>query len=185
MLLSSTMARINGDSGSPTVTTPLSSETFTPQSAETLPKVSPQELQEEMSLINYWPGEAGATALRQVQFLASKASESADAMAESQYSLATRRRNRMQSTNNSGSRSTDNFRAPPRQQNRRRRKSIDPKGEGGGVFNNAEYNTVAKEAKVNKLKRSDLEVSSTDRREEQVWTALANLELDSTCCLSV
>ena len=100
-------------------------------------------------------------------------------MAESQFSLATRRKNRMQSNRNDNS-GTDMFRAKPRQRRRKRNSSDDPVGEGGGVFNNAEYNTVAKEAKVAKLKRSDLEVSSTDRREEQVWTALANLELDST-----
>ena len=59
--------------------------------------------------------------------------------------------------------------------------SVDPMGEGAGVFNNAEYSPVAKKEGVTKLKRSDLDVSSSDKREEQVWTALANLELDSKC----
>lgn len=199
LLFSSTLNRINGDvslngdaningdtSSSTAFTSPLSSETFTCQSAEatTTLIVSPQELEEEASLIDFWPGEAGATALRQVQFLASSASESTDAMNESKYSLATRRRKRMQVENTAASRSvTDYFQAKPSQRQERRRRqrnSEDPFGEGGGVFNSADFNSLAKDAKVSKLKRSDLQVSFTDEREEQVWTALANLELDST-----
>ena len=138
-LLSSTLTRINGETkvngdsaatttgeGASAVTSSLSSETFTPQSAETNTNIAPQELQEEASLINLWPGEAGATALRQVQFLASKASESTDAMDESQFSLATRRRNRMQSNiQNDKIKTIENFRAKPR----RRRRMVSRAGE--------------------------------------------------------
>ncbi len=146
---------------------------------------SPQQQQQqkgvEESFISIWPGAAGATALRQVQFLASTASNSAEAMDESQYSLATRRKNQLTPEAAANTQRMTNryidvqkvFRTRRRQQNA---KSKDP---GGGIFNNAEFNTLAQKADVTKLKRSDLEVRSTDKREEQVWTALANLELDS------
>jgi hypothetical protein len=194
------MNRVNGDTSG--ITSSPSSGTFTPElknkgsaGADILVK-SAQELQEEQSLISVWPGAAGATALRQVQFLASSASENTDAMDESQFSLATRRQNRIQTyipkqksdseaTNGSSlvSNTKNIFRRRRERKERQRLKqlknSVDPVGEGGGVFNNAEFNTVAKKAEISKLKRSDLEVSSSDKREEQVWTALANLELDS------
>ena len=193
-LLSSTLNKINGD------TSGVTTETSTPElgkdssGADILVK-SAQELQEEESLISVWPGAAGATALRQVQFLASSASENPDAMGESQFSLATRRQNRMQmytpkqekraSTDGASLVSTTKNlwrRRRERKERQRLKKlknSVDPMGEGAGVFNNAEFSPVAKKEGVTKLKRSDLDVSSSDKREEQVWTALANLELDS------
>jgi hypothetical protein len=129
-----------------------------------------------------WPGAAGATALQQVQFLASKVSESNNAMDESKYSLRRRRQIRMQSANDKNSNTPFNQRRKKANNKKNSQTNAnDPVGQGGGVFNNAEFNTVAQKADTSKLKRSDLEVSSSDQREEQVWTALANLELDSKC----
>jgi hypothetical protein len=164
---------------SATVTNPLpvGSDILPPPTVELTKRASLQEVQDDFPLLNLWSGEAGATALRQVQFLASTASESTYAKDESQFSLATRRKNRMQINKND--RNNNMVRTKARRKQRKRNNG-DPVGEGGGVFNKAEFNTLAKEANVSNLKRSDLEVSSTDKREEQVWTALANLELDST-----
>ncbi|KAL3934877.1 MAG: hypothetical protein SGARI_003200 [Bacillariaceae sp.] len=197
-VLSSALNKVNDDNKGVT-TPPSSTETIIPEltkdaSGADILVQSAQELQEAESLISVWPGAAGATALRQVQFLASSASENTDAMDESLFSLATRRSNRMQTYTPKQARqsSTDGASLVSTTKNlwRRRRErrerlrlnqlkhSVDPMGEGAGVFNNAEFSPVAKKEGVSKLKRSDLEVSSSDKREEQVWTALANLELD-------
>jgi hypothetical protein len=171
LLLSSTLTRINGDN---TATTTIQSTTNDNYDDNVGGDV-----------IGTWPSAAGATALRQVQFLASKVSESTDAMDESKFSLAMRRQNRMQSSNLGGKNNSMTKRRQriEREKAKKERNSLDPVGEGGGVFNSEKYNEVAKKADKAKLKRSDLEVSSSDRREEQVWTALANLELDSKLLL--
>ena len=180
LLLSSTLTRINGDNTSGTTTTAAKNQDDDNDDTD--------DDDQEGNIIGMWPSAAGATALRQVQFLASKVSESTDAMDESKFSLAMRRQNRMQSPNpgRKTNSMTKRRQRKAREEANRERNSVDPVGEGGGVFNSEKYNEVAKKADKSKLKRSDLEVSSSDRREEQVWTALANLELDSKlfvgCC---
>lgn len=203
ILFSSMLNRINGDvsvdGDTSDISSPLSAETFTPEIDEIekddtsfvlSPFLATTEQQPQGNLIRIWSGAAGAAALRQVQFLASKASESTDAMEESKFSLAKRRRLRMMSRSapppnaNMNDDQTNSQNLFWKDNTKRRRKpkyldGVDPVGEGGGIFNNAEFNTLAQKAAVSKLKRSDLAVSSSDKREEQVWTALANLELDS------
>jgi hypothetical protein len=152
----------------------------------------------EKNIIEMWPGFAGETALRQVQAIASKVSESTDAADESKYSLDTRLRrtgvttvpfNARSSDNDNGagvSRSSSN--GPVRRFKRRIQRA--GKKQNGGVFNNAEYNMMARKDSDNSNSYSVVdddkssvsrpkEVSSSSKREEQVWTALANLELDS------
>ena len=60
---------------------------------------------------------------------------------------------------------------------------VDAVGQGGGVFNNEKYNFVARE-KLGSKTSPAIKPEAT-KREEQVWTALANLELDSTSLLVV
>jgi hypothetical protein len=131
--------------------------------------------------VELWSGTAGATALHQVQFLASTASESTSAMDESQFSLAARQRKRMR---RSSEQRTGNNRFPPQSATEDRESPPDsnskPAGESGGVFNNAEYNFLARENGSDRsLQRPNSEILSMSKREEQVWTALANLEIDS------
>lgn len=71
--------------------------------------------------------------------------------------------------------------------------SKSPRGTGGLVYNNEQYNTNTKDEMEQAVTKSptklsstaeteivaDLEVSPSSNKEEQVWTALANLELDS------
>lgn len=54
-------------------------------------------------------------------------------------------------------------------------------GTGGVVYNNPEYNSgMSREQTADSsILRPNLEIESNAKREEQVWTALANLELDS------
>ena len=89
LLLSSTLTRINGDNTSGTATTATAKNQDDDNIDDT------DEDDQEGNFIGMWPSAAGATALRQVQFLASKVSESTDAMDESKFSLAMRRQNRM------------------------------------------------------------------------------------------
>jgi hypothetical protein len=99
-----------------------------------------------------WIGKTGDTALRQVQFLASKVAEST-AAAEGGYSKIVNR---------------DDCK--------------DVSGTGGLLYNNPKYNTqlaIGGPAKAAALLQPSLEISSNSKREEQVWAALANLELDS------
>ena len=73
--------------------------------------------------------------------------------------------------------------------------SKNPGGTGGLVYNNTQYNTVTAEGVDKEVtespsttdtasdteKMADLKVSPSSNKQEQVWTALANLELDSKC----
>lgn len=53
-------------------------------------------------------------------------------------------------------------------------------GTGGVVYNNPEFNKgVQKSGDKSTILQPALEVSPRSKRQEQVWTALANLELDS------
>jgi hypothetical protein len=195
------------------------------------------------NLIEMWPKFAGETALRQVQFLAAKVSESTDAADESQYSLKTRLQRTGVTTvpisvkDGTGTGTSSN--TILKQKQKRRLKSMfqfqrqqpaskrfkkqdvmaGAGGEGGGVFNNAEYNVLARQQQddwdsgesdgdssndndsgttsstgrrttrttsssssngsSSSITRPGLQVSSSSKRQEQVWTALANLEIDS------
>lgn len=51
-------------------------------------------------------------------------------------------------------------------------------GTGGVLFNNANFNQ-SKQKTGSDLLRPDFEISSNAKREDQVWKALANLEVDS------
>jgi hypothetical protein len=99
-----------------------------------------------------WIGQTGETALRQVQFLASKVAESTSA-AEGRDSKTI---------------------------NRDDCKEVS--GTGGLVYNNAQWNTqlaTGGPANTAAVLPPSLEISPNSKREEQVWAALANLELDS------
>ena len=52
-------------------------------------------------------------------------------------------------------------------------------GTGGVVYNNVKYNKGAAASKSSSELKPDMALSPNSKREEQVWTALANLELDS------
>jgi hypothetical protein len=100
-----------------------------------------------------WIGKTGDAALRQVQSLASKVAEST-AVADGRASKTVNRSDRK-----------------------------DGSGTGGLVYNNAQWNTQLAEgggkAKTAALLQPSLEISSNAKREEQVWAALATLEVDS------
>lgn len=124
-----------------------------------------------------WSMSAGDTALRQVQFLASKVAESTDTSVEA----------------NEGESLLGGLRS--RVMNRKQKKPSSL-----GVFNNAEYNdytekeqqeqqqtqskssagssSVPEQAARMNNRRSRPQVSSNSKRDEQVWAALSNLELD-------
>jgi hypothetical protein len=58
--------------------------------------------------------------------------------------------------------------------------NVNVAGTGGVVYNNANFNKGAqKTGSTADLLRPNLEVTPKSMREEQVWTALASLELDS------
>ena len=53
-------------------------------------------------------------------------------------------------------------------------------GTGGVVYNNANFNKgVQNLGRTSNIPRPNTQVTSNSKREDQVWTALANLELDS------
>jgi hypothetical protein len=95
-------------------------------------------------------GLAGESALQQVQFLASKVAESTAAAERGQKKKTV---------------SKDDSRFV--------------RGTGGTIFNNKKYNT-GKRLGVKAMNDDTLQVSSDSTKSDQVWTALANLELDST-----
>ena len=98
-----------------------------------------------------WSAEAGDSALRQVQFLASKVAEST-AAGEKVGKVVGKR-------------------GP---------KSV--RGTGGVVYNNPEFNRgvlLDNESGESSILNPNLEIKVNSKREEQVWIALANLELDS------
>ena len=133
-----------------------------------------QEEDEEENIFSSLSERAGNAALDNVQMLASKVAES---------------------TGGSRTISSNSPRGYLRQSKARISKSdsATPGGTGGLVYNNKQYNTVTKEEAVGqstapstaqKPKESssiaaDLQVSPSSNKEDQVWTALANLELDS------
>jgi hypothetical protein len=103
--------------------------------------------------LSNWSGETGDSALRQVQYLASKVAES---------TAATEGRKKAKSDSKSVA------------------------GTGGRVYNNAKYNGGASKAQSSRNLQPDApSVSSNLKQEDQVWTALANLELDSKTGKSV
>ncbi|VEU35918.1 unnamed protein product [Pseudo-nitzschia multistriata] len=114
--------------------------------------------------LSAWSGTAGDTALRQVQFLAARVSESTETSVEKHdgdsmlSSLAARVVERIPGSPSSKRRSNK------------------------GVFDNSQYNQYKKgnEAPVNTPQRKNTrsKVSSNSKRNEQVWAALSNLEQD-------
>ena len=97
-----------------------------------------------------WSAKTGDSALRQVQFLASKVAESTAAAEEEKF------------VGKQGPKSV--------------------RGIGGVVYNNPEFNRGVlrnEEGDGTSILNPTLEISMNAKREEQVWTALANLELDS------
>lgn len=106
------------------------------------------------SAFSEWSAKTGDSALRQVQFLASKVAESTAAGEEEKF------------VGKQGPKSVQ--------------------GIGGVVYNNPEYNRgVVKYDNEGgtSILNPTLEISMNAKREEQVWTALANLELDSKLCV--
>jgi len=119
-----------------------------------------------------WSSRAGDSALRQVQMLASKVAESTAASEEkSGIPRSSRRKRRSKSSATTSSKMVG--------------------GIGGVVFNNPEYNrnmdentaggAIYKRMQTDNesILNPDLEVLAGGKREDQVWVALANLELDS------
>ncbi len=112
------------------------------------------------SELSDWSMTAGDTALRQVQFLASKVAESTETAVET-----TRGETMLESV--------------------KTRLRVGTKRSSTGVFNNAEYNeytekqsTSQQQQAMSNSRRSRPQVSSNSKRDEQVWAALSNLELD-------
>lgn len=90
-----------------------------------------------------WSGGTGDSALRQVEYLASKVAESTVA-AEG------------------------------------RKKTKPDSKSAGRVYNNVKYNGRASKVQSSTILQPDAqEISQSSKQEEQVWTSLANLELDS------
>ncbi len=115
--------------------------------------------------ISAWSMTVGDTALRQVQFLASKVAESTETAVDQ---------------NDVGEGMFGDLKSRLFKQATKRTRSAD-------VFNNAEYNEYTeKEKSQQKTPSSSLQntrkvrpqVSSNSKRDEQVWAALSNLELD-------
>ncbi len=103
-----------------------------------------------------WSAKTGESALRQVQFLASKVAETTAA--------------------------ADDEKLVEKFVGKGGSKSV--RGIGGVLYNNPEYNRSVmrnEEGESSSLLDPTLEISMNAKREEQVWTALANLELDSKC----
>lgn len=95
-----------------------------------------------------WSSKAGDSALRQVQFLASKVAEST-AAADGNKIIT-------------------------------KDASKTVRGIGGVVYNNPEYNkNMDQNYEVTSILNPNMEISTSAKREDQVWMALANLELDS------
>jgi hypothetical protein len=94
-----------------------------------------------------WSGETGDSALRQVEYLASKVAESTAA-------------------------------AEGRKKTKPDSKSAT--GTGGLVYSNVKYNGGSSKVQSSPALQPDAQVvSPNSKQEEQVWTSLANLELDS------
>lgn len=124
--------------------------------------VNGKEPKDEMSA---WSMTAGDTALRQVQFLASKVAQSTETAVDK---------------NDVGEGMFGDLRSKLFKQTTKRNRSAD-------VFNNAEYNEYTeKQQSEQKAPNTSLQntrkvrpqVSSSSKRDEQVWAALSNLELD-------
>ena len=146
------MKGINGDSSASTVIDP-------PEkiNGEGINDISQAGTVSELS---DWSMTAGDTALRQVQFLASKVAESTETAVET-----TRGETMLESV--------------------KTRLRVGSKRSSTGVFNNAEYNdytekqpTSQQQQSMPNSRRSRPQVSSNSKRDEQVWAALSNLELD-------
>lgn len=112
-----------------------------------------------------WSMTAGDTALRQVQFLASKVAQSTETSVDQ---------------NDVGEGMFGDMRTRLFKKTAKRTRSAD-------VFNNAEYNEyTSKQQSQQSTTNSSLQntrkvrpqVSSNSKRDEQVWAALSNLELD-------
>jgi hypothetical protein len=108
------------------------------------------------SELSDWSSRAGDSALRQVQFLASKVAAS-----EGEKRIARNKKNKKNAS-----------------------KAV--RGIGGVVFNNPEYNRNMDDNELSSrlmydeaTMNSNLELRTGDQGEDQVWVALANLELDS------
>lgn len=126
---------------------------FTGGPGTLIPKQSPStSLGSFNAPVSDWSGKTGDTALRQVQFLASKVAESTAGAEEKKSKFV-------------GKRGPTSVR-----------------GIGGLVYNNPEFNRGVRNEETtaeSSILSPNLEISTSAKREEQVWTALANLELDS------
>ena len=153
-----TMKGVNGDS-STTIDSP---DVINGDESE-----SSRSNEKNKSELSSWSQTAGDTALRQVQFLASKVSESTETSVEK----------------NDGESMLGGLRARVFGTvfgNTRRKNK--------GVFDNAEYNEYLEKGTSQRLMLPDSSsqrgsnrrptVSSNSKRDEQVWAALSNLELD-------
>lgn len=123
-------------------------------SPSSLRRLTSTALSNSASPLGEWSAKTGNTALRQVQFLASKVAESTAAAEDKGTKFVGKN-------------------GP---------KSV--RGIGGVVYNNPEFNRGVlsgdeASSSGNSILSPSLEISTSAKREEQVWTALANLELDS------
>ena len=109
-----------------------------------------------------WSSRAGDSALRQVQFLASQVAAST-AASEGDRRIARNKKSKKGTS-----------------------KAV--QGIGGVVFNNPEYNRNMENMELSSrlmddtdtgILNSNEELRTGDKREDQVWVALANLEVDS------
>lgn len=115
--------------------------------------IKEEEEEETQNPLSAFSEQTGETALRQVQFLASKVAEST-AVAEGES----------------------------RKKNISKSDSKEISGIGGVVYNNVNFNKkmAGSTAPIRpSILDPDLQVSTSAKREDQVWAALANLELDS------
>ena len=103
--------------------------------------------QDVQTPLRSWSGATGDSALRQVEYLASKVAESTAA-------------------------------AEGRKKTKPDSKSVT--GTGGRVYSKVKYNGGASKAQSSVILQPDAQgISRNSKQEEQVWTSLANLELDS------
>jgi hypothetical protein len=119
--------------------------------SDQLRRIPTTRLTSTQSSWNDWSAKTGDSALRQVQNLASKVAEST-AAGEKVGKVVSKRG----------------------------RKSV--RGTGGVVYNNPEFNRGVlgdDESGESSILNPSLEIKVDSKREEQVWAALANLELDS------
>eukprot|EP00537_Pseudo-nitzschia_pungens_P011271 CAMPEP_0172396042 /NCGR_PEP_ID=MMETSP1061-20121228/23207_1 /TAXON_ID=37318 /ORGANISM="Pseudo-nitzschia pungens, Strain cf. pungens" /LENGTH=633 /DNA_ID=CAMNT_0013127797 /DNA_START=219 /DNA_END=2117 /DNA_ORIENTATION=- len=144
---------INGESSSPVA---INGESSSPEVINGESSLDDDKNKELLS----WPGTAGDTALRQVQFLAARVSESTETSVESN-----------DGDSMMGALKERALELIPGSSVQKRRSNK-------GVFDNAGYNQYERDQSDRRRNNKRSKVSSSSKRNEQVWAALSNLEKD-------